>query len=168
MSLSHGSPQTLSIVPLGAGDLIDRAIRFYRKYFTTLFLIAAPPVVAGTLFSVGWLFLLERSFSPARLRPLRERCVRRLYLRRRARDLVYANRGDAGRDGRSLAKLRPPSSPRRADHFCRYLSKRLEPLLGPTVASAIIVVVLSLIGPSVFFVGAFVWLFIIGRSPFCS
>ena len=44
----------LSLVPLGAGDLIDRAVRFYRKFFWTFVLIAAPPVIVGTLVSVGW------------------------------------------------------------------------------------------------------------------
>jgi hypothetical protein len=48
---------TLSIVPLGAGDLIDRAVRFYRKNFVTFVLIAAPPVVVGTILAVGWLML---------------------------------------------------------------------------------------------------------------
>ncbi len=53
----------LSLAPLGAGDLIDRAVRFYRKNFWTFILIAAPPVFAGTLFSVGWTFLGRQLFS---------------------------------------------------------------------------------------------------------
>lgn len=57
-------PSQLSVVPLGAGDLIDRAVRFYRKNFWTLFLIAAPPVFAGSLFSVIWTFLAREIFSP--------------------------------------------------------------------------------------------------------
>lgn len=48
---------TLSIVPLGAGDLIDRAVRFYRANFVTFVLIAAPPVVIGTVFAVGWMMM---------------------------------------------------------------------------------------------------------------
>lgn len=39
----------LALVPLGAGDLIDRAVRLYRRHFTTLIRIAAPPVIAQTL-----------------------------------------------------------------------------------------------------------------------
>ena len=35
----------LSLAPLGAGDLIDRAVRLYRRHFMTLIRIAAPPVV---------------------------------------------------------------------------------------------------------------------------
>ena len=48
----------LPLAPLGAGDLIDRAVRLYRRHFTTLIRIAAPPVVisaaGGVVMSVGW------------------------------------------------------------------------------------------------------------------
>lgn len=60
----------LSIAPLGAGDLIDRAVRFYRSNFWVFILIAAPPIVAGTIFSAGWtmfgrfLFFSGASISP--------------------------------------------------------------------------------------------------------
>lgn len=52
----------LSIVPLGAGDLIDRAVRFYRQNLVAFILMAAPPVVAGTLVSVGWMYLSRSIF----------------------------------------------------------------------------------------------------------
>jgi hypothetical protein len=39
----------LSLAPLGAGDLIDRAVRMYRHYFFTLIRIAAPPVLLSAL-----------------------------------------------------------------------------------------------------------------------
>lgn len=52
----------LSIVPLGAGDLVDRAVRFYRGNFLTLILIAAPPVLVGTILSVGWTLLARSLF----------------------------------------------------------------------------------------------------------
>lgn len=51
------------LAPLGPGDLIDRAVRFYRGNFWTFVLIAAPPVVAGTLISVGWTFLARSLFT---------------------------------------------------------------------------------------------------------
>jgi len=41
----------LSLAPLGAGDLIDRAVRLYRRHFWTLIRIAAPPVLVSAL---GW------------------------------------------------------------------------------------------------------------------
>jgi len=53
----------LYLVPLGPGDLIDRAVRFYRRNFWTFVFIAAPPVVTGTLISVGWTFIARTLFS---------------------------------------------------------------------------------------------------------
>jgi len=50
-------------VQLGPGDLIDRAVRFYRRNFWTFFFIAAPPVITGTIISVGWTFLARSLFS---------------------------------------------------------------------------------------------------------
>lgn len=46
--------QQLSLVPLGAGDLIDRSVRLYRHHFMTLLKIAAPPVVVS---AIGWVLL---------------------------------------------------------------------------------------------------------------
>jgi hypothetical protein len=54
----------LSITPLGAGDLIDRAVRFYRQNFWTFIWIAAPPILIGTLISIGWQMLGRGLFSP--------------------------------------------------------------------------------------------------------
>jgi hypothetical protein len=54
---------TITTRPLGAGDLIDRAVRFYRARFWTFLLIAAPPVVFGTLVSVAWMVLGRELFS---------------------------------------------------------------------------------------------------------
>jgi hypothetical protein len=42
----------LTLTPLGAGDLIDRAIRLYRRHFATLLRIAAPPVVISAFGAV--------------------------------------------------------------------------------------------------------------------
>ena len=53
----------LALVPLGSGDLIDRAVRFYRRNFWTFVFIAAPPVVTGTVISVAWTFLARSLFS---------------------------------------------------------------------------------------------------------
>src|SRR5215831_15416383 len=41
----------LALAPLGAGDLIDRAVRLYRRHFFTLIRISAPPVLVSAL---GW------------------------------------------------------------------------------------------------------------------
>jgi len=42
----------LSIAPLGAGDLIDRAVRLYRQHFFVLIRIASPPVIVAAVGSV--------------------------------------------------------------------------------------------------------------------
>jgi hypothetical protein len=44
----------LTLAPLGAGDLIDRAVRLYRRHFMTLIRISAPPVVISAVGSVLW------------------------------------------------------------------------------------------------------------------
>jgi len=53
----------LSLTPLGAGDLIDRAVRFYRQNFWTFVWIAAPPILLGTILSIGWMALGRQIFS---------------------------------------------------------------------------------------------------------
>src|SRR5262245_25481046 len=63
MASDTTSPNDLALVPLGAGDLIDRAVRFYRKFFWTLVAIAAPPVIVGTLVYVGWTALARQIFT---------------------------------------------------------------------------------------------------------
>jgi hypothetical protein len=45
----------LQLAPLGAGDLIDRTVRLYRRHFAALIRVSAPPVVVSAL---GWIFLL--------------------------------------------------------------------------------------------------------------
>lgn len=48
------NPTELSIAPLGAGDLIDRAVRLYRRHIFVLIKIAAPPVFVSAVGSVSW------------------------------------------------------------------------------------------------------------------
>jgi hypothetical protein len=55
--------QAYSLAPLGAGDLIDRAVRFYRGNFWSFVWIAAPPILFGTLLSIGWTMLGREVFS---------------------------------------------------------------------------------------------------------
>ncbi|MCA1594231.1 MAG: hypothetical protein LC754_16715 [Acidobacteria bacterium] len=42
----------LQLAPLGAGDLIDRTIRLYRRHFVALIRASAPPVVVSAIGSV--------------------------------------------------------------------------------------------------------------------
>ncbi|MFV0387718.1 MAG: hypothetical protein ACK5NT_03095 [Pyrinomonadaceae bacterium] len=52
-----------SIAPLGAGDLVDRAIRFYRENFWTFVFIASPPVLIGLVALLGWTMLARNLFN---------------------------------------------------------------------------------------------------------
>lgn len=52
--MSDSAFSHLPLTPLGAGDLIDRAVRLYRRNFMTLVRIAAPPVVVSAIGSVLW------------------------------------------------------------------------------------------------------------------
>ena len=64
---------TLAVTALGAGDLIDRAVRFYRAYFKTFIFIAAVPANIGTVVSVGWHYAARQLFSVgARIDPVEQ------------------------------------------------------------------------------------------------
>ena len=56
--MSTATAHQLPLAPLGAGDLIDRTIRLYRRHFLPLIRASVPPVVvtvAGVvLLTVGW------------------------------------------------------------------------------------------------------------------
>ena len=60
----QSSSNDLHLVPLGAGDLIDRAVRLYRRHLFTLMRIAAPPVI---ITAIGWVLWTvgTRGFSDA-------------------------------------------------------------------------------------------------------
>ena len=62
MSTAALSPGQLPLAPLGAGDLIDRAVRLYRRHLFTLIRTAAPPMIIA---AAGWIVLslsLQRVF----------------------------------------------------------------------------------------------------------
>lgn len=56
--MSSNIAKQLPIAPLGAGDLIDRAVRLYRRHLFILIRIAAPPVIivaaGGILVNIGF------------------------------------------------------------------------------------------------------------------
>ncbi|MDQ3801305.1 MAG: hypothetical protein M3384_17930 [Acidobacteriota bacterium] len=60
---ADASTRTMSLAPLGAGDLIDRAVRLYRSNFWTFVWIASPPIILGTVFTIGWTILGRELFS---------------------------------------------------------------------------------------------------------
>jgi len=53
----------LSLAPLGAGDLIDRAVRLYRRHLFTLMRIAAPPVLVTAIGSILWTISVRNLFT---------------------------------------------------------------------------------------------------------
>src|SRR5258705_11019850 len=61
--MATSSANDLHLVPLGAGDLIDRAVRLYRRHLFTLMRIAAPPVVVTAIGSVLWTISTRGVFS---------------------------------------------------------------------------------------------------------
>jgi hypothetical protein len=52
--LSGSAVSHLQLAPLGAGDLIDRTVRLYRRHFAVLVRAAAPPVVVS---AAGWILM---------------------------------------------------------------------------------------------------------------
>ena len=56
--MSDSAAKQLQLAPLGAGDLIDRAVRLYRRHLFILISTAAPPTIiaafGGILFRIGW------------------------------------------------------------------------------------------------------------------
>src|SRR5215204_6823973 len=52
--MSALSPNQHPLAPLGAGDLIDRAVRLYRQHLLVLIRTAAPPVI---IVAAGWILL---------------------------------------------------------------------------------------------------------------
>ena len=61
--MATSSANDLHLVPLGAGDLIDRAVRLYRRHLFTLMRIAAPPVVVSAIGWVLWTIATRQVFS---------------------------------------------------------------------------------------------------------
>src|SRR4029079_3316985 len=50
--MSSSFVSQLPLAPLGAGDLIDRAVRLYRRHLFVLIRTAAPPVI---IVAAGWI-----------------------------------------------------------------------------------------------------------------
>ena len=61
--MAISSANDLHLVPLGAGDLIDRAVRLYRRHLFTLMRIATPPVVVSAIGSVLWTIGFRNIFT---------------------------------------------------------------------------------------------------------
>lgn len=66
------SPTHLPLAPLGAGDLIDRAVRLYRRHLFVLIRTAAPPII---IVAAGWIL-----FSI---------CIRQIFIATAPDDLAF-------------------------------------------------------------------------------
>ena len=61
--MAESSTAQLQLAPLGAGDLIDRAVRLYRQHLITLLRIAAPPVIVTAIGWVLWTITYRNVFT---------------------------------------------------------------------------------------------------------
>jgi len=61
--MSTLSPGQLPLAPLGAGDLIDRAVRLYRRHLFVLIRTAAPPVVIAAAGWIAFSICIQRVFT---------------------------------------------------------------------------------------------------------
>ena len=57
------SPNELPLAPLGAGDLIDRAVRLYRRHLFVLIRTAAPPVIIASAGGIVFWLALQRAVT---------------------------------------------------------------------------------------------------------
>src|SRR5829696_9034654 len=61
--MSTWSASQLPLAPLGAGDLIDRAVRLYRRHLFVLIRTAAPPVIIVAAGWIGFSISMRRVFA---------------------------------------------------------------------------------------------------------
>lgn len=163
MSELNLSNLKLSLTPLGAGDLIDRAVRFYRKNFWTFVAIAAPPILIGTLVSIFWGYLGRNLFSIGTTRDEVELSLYNLFLALGNLVILFveavavlAVMGGASRN--FVRHLLFDESITFGETY-RNTKKRLGGLLG---ASALIVVLLFVAAYFMLGVGLFIALILIG------
>ncbi len=163
MSIPVDSHANLSLVPLGAGDLIDRAVRFYHKYFWTFIAIASPPVIAGTMISVSWTFLGREMFAVSPRSVGAENTFYYIFLWFGS-VLIWLTE--------TIATLVVMGGASR--NFVRHLlfgeaitfketySNAWDRLGGLTVASSLIVILLGSIGSAIFYFGLIIGVILIG------
>ena len=144
----------LSLVPLGPGDLIDRAVRFYRRNFWTFVFIAAPPVIAGTIISVGWTFIARSLFSVSESADVLNLSFYYLFVWLGATVIWFTETvatlsvmGGASRNFVRHLLFNEPIT------FRETYSNTWKRLGGLLVASSMIAFVLGIIGAVVFYVG---------------
>lgn len=157
----------LSLAPLGAGDLIDRAVRFYRKNFWTFVGIAAPPVFVGMFFSIFWGYLGRSLFNVGTTRDETELSLYYLFLGLGnililliESIAVLSVMGGASRNFVRHLLFGEPIT------FRETYQNTKNRLLGLVAASAIIVVLLFVAGYFILGLGAVVGLMVVGITAY--
>jgi hypothetical protein len=147
----------MSLTPLGAGDLIDRAVRFYRKNFWTFVLIAAPPVIIGTIVSVSWTIAGRQLFSIGSSRDQTELTFYYLFLRLGSVVIwisetvaTLAVMGGASRNFVRHLLFEEPIT------FRETYKNTWGRLAGLLAASSLLTFVLGFIGIIIFYIGLFI------------
>ena len=154
MDASKPSNLQLAVTPLGAGDLIDRAVRFYRQNFRTFVLVAAPPIIIGTLISIGWTILGREIFNVGASRDSTEIFI--YYFFTSVGSVIIwltetiATLAVMGGASRNFVRHLLFGEPLTFRETYANLRKRLGGLI---VASIIITVLLGIVGITVFYLG---------------
>lgn len=167
MNNSQSLNSQLSLIPLGAGDLIDRAVRFYRKNFWTFILIAAPPIIVGTLFSVGWTMLGREMFSADSYRDEFETGVYYLYIWF-GNLLIFMSEAVAllvvmGGASRNFVRHLLFGEPISVKETYRNTWKRLGGLIA---ASLFITILLGIVGYFIFAIGLLIGVLLVGLAAY--
>lgn len=156
---------SLLLTPLGAGDLIDRAVRFYRQNFWTFVWIAAPPIIFGMLVSFGWRMLGRELFSVSAARNSEELVGYYLFVGF-GNMIIWLTEAVAaltvmGGASRNFVRHLLFGEPITFRETYRNVRKRLGGLI---VASSFITILLGFIGTFIFYFGLIVALLAVGIS----
>lgn len=142
----------LQLAPLGAGDLIDRTVRLYRRHFTVLIRAVAPPVI---LSSIGWV-LWSVSVRSIVLTQSTERLF--LYVMLAAGGLALAFVGHLGQlivmggASRNLVVYLLRGEPVTARLIYRSVRSRFWALLGASLAIALYLFMAAVASLVVFYI----------------
>lgn len=152
-----------TLTPLGAGDLIDRAVRFYRKNFWTFVAIAAPPIFVGTWVSIFWGYLGRSLFNVGTTRDEAELTLYYFFIALGNLVILFVEAvvvlSVMGGASRNFVRHLLFGEPITFRETYKNTKNRLGGLIA---ASAIIVLLLSLTGYLILIVGVVIALMLIG------
>lgn len=167
MKSSVISNSQLLLTQIGAGDLVDRSVRFYRTNFWTFVLIAAPPVVVGTSVSVCWTLLGREFFSGGAYRDSFETSLYYLFLWFGSFVILMAEMAAAlvvmGGAARNFVRHLLFGEPITFKETYRNVWKRLPGLI---FASLMITVLLGFVGFVLFYIGLLIGLLAVGLAVY--